>query len=183
MTIHTSTTSLIASDTNLIAGLQKHKNDLPATISLVGQAVTPDQAIAILQARIAAANAVPPAKATYAKAVAAHTEERQSTDEMVRDLKAYLILTNKKSPDVLADYGLSIKKKAVPTTAIKVVAVARRNATRTLRGTKGPKAKKAIKANLTGPVVVEAGPPAPAPAVAPHAVLAGAPAPEGTSRG
>ncbi len=182
MTTRISTSSVIASDTNLIAGLQQHKNDLPASISLVGKAVTPDQAIAILQARIAAANAVPPAKATYAAAVAAHTAERQSTDEMVRDLKAYLVITNKKSPDVLADYGLSIKKKAVPTTAIKVVAVAKRSATRTLRGTKGPKAKKAIKATLTGLVVVEAGPPAAAPAATPHAVLAGAPV-EGTSRG
>jgi hypothetical protein len=54
--------------------------------------------------------------------------------------------------------------------------------TRTLRQTKGPKQKKAIKSTLTGPVVVNARTVAPAPvAVAPHAALAAAP--EGAPRG
>jgi hypothetical protein len=179
MTNKTSSINVIASDTQLIAGIQKHKTDLPASISLVGQEVTPDQAVTILQARIATANAVPPAKAAYAKAVAAHTAEMQETDELVRDLRAYLVLTNKKSPDVLADYGLTIKKAAKPSVATKVVAVEKRTQTRTLRGTTGPKAKKTMKAALTGPVVVDAGGTVQAaPALAPHA--ASSAAPEGT---
>ena len=173
MTNKNSTINIIASDTLLIAGLQKHKADLPASIKLVGQDVTPDQAVTILQGRIAAANAVPPAKAAYAKTVAAHAAEIQETAELVRDLKTYLIVTNKKSPDVLADYGIVIKKPAVPTTATKMVAVVKRTETRTMRGTKGPKANKTLKAALTGPVMVDAGGTAQAaPALAPHAVNA-----------
>ena len=153
----TSNITFISTDTNFIAGLQKHKADLPATLPVAGQAMTPDELVAILEGRIEAAKAVAPAKAVYAKVVANNLAEREATSEIVKDLKAYVLLAHKKDPEILAAFGLTIKKPAVPTAATQVVAVARRKATRTLRGTRGPRQKKAIKATLTGPVVIDAG--------------------------
>ena len=160
----------IALDTNMIAGLIKHRPALPASLTLAGQAATVDTAVTTLQARIAAANAVAPAKAVYAKVVLANQQEKEATEEFVADLKAFLVLTNKKSPDILADYGITLKKRATPTPAMKVVAAAKSLVTRKLRGTKGPKQNAPIKGALTGPLV------------APVAASAATTPPEGPSR-
>jgi hypothetical protein len=84
----------------------------------------------------------------------------------------------------LADFGLQPHKRALPKTAAeKAVAAAKRLATREARGTKGPKAKKAIHGNVTAKLVVTpAAPsaeapavPAPAPAAAPGGATAAPP--------
>ena len=55
----------------------------------------------------------------------------------------------------LADFGLQPRKQPAPKTAAeKAVAAAKAQATREARGTKGPKAKRAVKGNVTAQVVV-----------------------------
>jgi hypothetical protein len=67
--------------------------------------------------------------------------------------------------DVLADFGIKPPKATTPMTAEqKAVAAAKRAATREARGTKGPKAKKAVHGNITAELVVK-----PAPATTPEA--------------
>jgi hypothetical protein len=52
------------------------------------------------------------------------------------------------NPTTLADFGLSPRKSTKKTLDTKVTAVAKTKATRTARGTKGPKAKAKIKGTV-----------------------------------
>jgi hypothetical protein len=149
----------VAADTKLIAGTQKHQNNLPATIVLAGQTVTPAQVVTTLQGRIATANATLAAKGSLAAAVAADHNERSQTDTLVADYRAWILLTYRNQPDVLADYGVSPHKKpGAKDASTKVVAAAKAKATRAARHTMSKKQKAAIKGTLTGPVVIEPSP-------------------------
>ena len=96
-------------------------------------------------------------------------------------LVSYVKLTYSESPDVLADFGLPPKKVRTPLTAEQQAAAnAKREATRTARGTTSKKAKQAVKGNVVGVSVtpVVAGPPV----VASSAARAPPPSPTARAR-
>lgn len=167
----TNRTSELNSDQKLIDGLNKHKAAITG-LPIGGQTLTPAQAIAILQARVDASNQSLTAKASAKAAVLAERSERTSTKAFVSSLKQ-VIRSMFTSADVLADFGLSLRKPHVVDPQKKVEAAAKAKATRALRHTMGKNQKAAIKA--TGPLPTgTAAPPAnqPTPATAPATPVA-----------
>jgi hypothetical protein len=158
-------TSEVAADQKLIDGLTKHAATLPPFL-IAGASTTTTEVIAKLQARIAAANAVAPARGTWQAAVEAARSQVASTKSLVGAVKQALLLAFAGQADVLADFGLSPRKPRVVTPETKIAAAAKAKATRAARHTAGPVQKKAITGNVTGvvvtPVVTVTSAPAPA---------------------
>jgi hypothetical protein len=135
--------------------------------------VTVDQACAELQQLVANRSATTAAQATARDKVQA---ERSATPNLVAFLNAFetfVRVTFGADTTALADFGLQPRKRPGTRTATeKAVSAAKSLATREARGTKGPKAKKAVHGNVTANLVVtpatpSAGAPAsPAPAPA-----------------
>jgi phage-related minor tail protein len=138
----------------MIAGLDKNYT-AKQTVLVDGVATLQPQVIAVLQAPSDAADVTAAAEAAYHKAVADENAANAAADATFLSLKNYFLLVNKKTPEVLADYGLEPVVKKVPTAATKAAAAVKQQATRAARGTKGPKQRKAITASAA---------PAPAPA-------------------
>lgn len=157
----------------LAAGARKHFPNGGLVLTFEGGTVkvTVDAAVAELQELIDNRTKTVATRAAAKDAVAA---ERAATPALVAFMNAFegfVRFTFGDDTAVLADFGLEPHKRpATKTAEEKAVAAAKRKATREARGTKGPKAKRAIHGNVTAQVVVT--PVAPAPAAAP-----GAPAP------
>ena len=111
------------------------------------------------------------AQATAKAKVAAETAQLPALLAFMSDYTAFVKATFGNTPDVLADFGVPPKKAPTPPSAeTKLAAVAKREATRAARGTKGSVQKKSVKGNVTGVVVTPVTAPAPAspqPAAAP----------------
>jgi len=134
----------------LAAGTQKHLSTVTQVI-LGSGTFTPAQVVTELQDFAALRDSVDTAKA----AVKAALQDEQSKGPALRAFViafiAFVRAAFGNSPDVLADFGLSPKKVAKPLTAAEqAAAVAKRNATREARGTKGKVAKASIHGNVTG---------------------------------
>jgi len=142
-----------SSDEQLLAGIQKR---LPSTtFTLQGQPETAAQVVAVIQARIDKRQAVLAARAAYHTAVLAADQEVAETEAIVEDVRATILAMYSTSPDVLGDFGLAPKKPRTPLTVEqKLVAQAKRAATRKARGTLGPKQKAKIVGTVTGSIVV-----------------------------
>lgn len=138
----------------MIAGLQKNYTT-KQTVPVDGVDTPQPQVVAVLQASNDAADATAAAEAAYHKAVADEAAAYAAGDATYLSLKDYFLLMNKKTPEALADYGLEPETRKTPTVATKAAAAQKQQATRVLRGTKGPKQRKAITASAA---------PAPAPA-------------------
>jgi hypothetical protein len=163
-------TTQTASDSELLAGLTQNQATLPSML-LNGATTTPAQCLALVQSRISAADAVVTTKAAWQKAVLAHRTVVAQTKPVVDDLRQQLTLMYHTSPDILAAYGLTPRKKpAVQTTPAKMVAAEKRLATRKERGTKGSRQKAKVVGSLPAALTVSvpnAGPPAVSPEPAP----------------
>jgi hypothetical protein len=170
-------------DQKLIDGINKHSQTIPSLV--FGGTSNPTTAIiAVLQARIATANAALSTRATWQSAVKADLDERAKTKTYVSGLRQALQLAFAGSIDGLADFGLKPRKqRAVRTPEEKAAAVAKAKATRAARHTMGAKQKAKVKG--TAPQAVPATPPSPATAPsAPKPVepVATGPAPAATPR-
>lgn len=130
----------------MIAGLQKNYTT-KQTVLVDGVATPQPQVVAVLQASNDAADATTAAEAAYHKAVADEDAANAAADTAFLSLKDYFLLANKKTPEVLADYGLEPETRKEPSAATKAAAAQKLRATRALRGTKGPKQRKAITAS------------------------------------
>jgi hypothetical protein len=145
----------------LIAGTQKHFPTGQLTVGNVAYA--PASLIALFTSLIAAM-----AKQSAAKVSAedAQTELRavQSlVDPVIQGYKELLVAMFGQASQTLADFGLGPRKKPAPLTVEqKAAKKARAKATREARGTKGPKAKLAIKGTVAP--AEQPAPPAAAPA-------------------
>jgi hypothetical protein len=85
------------------------------------------------------------------EAVLAEENELPALVVFMTSYTAFVKATFGNSPTVLADFGLVQKKAPTPPTVeAKAAAVAKREATRTARGTTGPKKKLSTKGNVTG---------------------------------
>jgi hypothetical protein len=174
-------TEQITSDNLLIAGIQKH---LASTTFIINsQSATAAQVIAVIQARVDKAQAIATAKAAWHTALVASQTEDSQTDTYVSSVRAQIQAMYASSPDILADFGAVPRKPRTPmTVAEKVLATAKRAATRKARGTLGKKQKEAVTGTLTGPIVVQTNGTtstggAPSASPAPSATPAASPAP------
>jgi hypothetical protein len=151
----------------LVAGARKHFTSGGQVLGLAGALanVTVDQAVAELQELVGNRAATAAAQATARDRVEA---EREAMPRLVAFMNAFETLvrvTFGADTTSLADFGLQPRKRRVPLTATaKAVSAAKNKATREARGTKGPRARKAVHGNVTATLVVTTGtPPAPAP--------------------
>jgi len=138
----------------MIAGLEKNYS-AKQTVLVDGVATPQPQVIAVLQASNDAADATAAAEAAYHKAVADEAAAEVAADATYTFLRSYFLLLNKKTPEVLPDYGLEPVVRQVPTAATKAAAAAKRKATVAARGVVGKRKRAAVTA--------------PAPAVTPPA--------------
>jgi hypothetical protein len=156
----TTKTDRIARDTKTIAAARAHLASA-GTMMLDGVPHTQADIEKTLQASIDAASATTAAEAGFHKAVEAEKAANAASDAMNGALRRFLVSRFRTSPEVLADFGIVLRKPAVPDVATKTAAVAKRAATRAARHTLGPKAK----AKVHG--TIETASPAPAAATAP----------------
>ena len=134
----------------LAAGTQKHLSTLTQVI-LGSGTFTPAQIVTELQDFAALRNSVDTAKAAVKAALTDEQSKGAALRAFVNVFIAFVRAAFGNSPDVLADFGLSPKKVAKPLTAAEqAAAVAKRNATREARGTKGKLVKASIHGNVTG---------------------------------
>jgi hypothetical protein len=160
-------------DQQLIDGLSKHASTLPS-LTFLGASHPTAAIIAALQARIASANTVSPAKATWQSTVQADRDERAKTKAFVSGLRQALQLVFAGSLEALADFGLKPRKQPAPRTPEqKAAAVAKAKATRAARHTMGPKQKAKVKG-----AVAQTAPASPPPAAPTLPVTAAPPSPQ-----
>jgi hypothetical protein len=180
--------SEVARATQLVAGIVKHLANVPS-ITLASAAYTPAQITAALQLLVTLLGDVATAKSVVTAKLAAEKAQAPTVRSLMSAFVSYVKVSFSKSPDVLADFGLTPKKAATPQTAEqKVVAVAKRASTRKARGTTSKKAKQAVTGNVVSVVVtpVEAGQPVVASPAAPNApapVQGGSATGSGTTHG
>jgi hypothetical protein len=143
----TNRTNTQGKDQQLINGIQKNLEQM-SSLALGGTTYTPATLVAFIQSRIDAANQVATAKATWQHAGTAYLALNKQADVVVHDLKQLVIAAFGGTSPKLADFGFAPRKVTVLTPEEKAAAAAKRAATRAARGTKGPKAKLAIKGTV-----------------------------------
>src|SRR5260370_34727157 len=99
-----------AADQKLADGLTKHRQAL-AALMIGGASHTVDDILAILQTRLAAANAAQSTRATWQSAVKADRDERVKTKTFVSGLRQALQLAFAGSIHALADLALGPRKQ------------------------------------------------------------------------
>ena len=137
----------------LAAGMKLHFAN-PSTLKFASADHTVADILVGLQALIDLHTAVETAKSAVKAKLVAVKGNAPPLRKLMAALVRFLKLTFSESPDVLADFGLVPDKVKAPlTTEQQAVALAKRKATRTARGTTGSKAKKAVKGDVIGIVV------------------------------
>jgi hypothetical protein len=165
----------------LADGFTRHASTAPAVV-LAGATLRPSDIVAQLQARIAQARAVTMAEASWHSMVQTDKTAAAALKPMLSTVKQMLLAAYSTQLDVLADFGLTPRKKAVVSPATRTAAALKARATRAARGTKGTQQKAAITTQVTiapatttavkvagagaTPVVVPGATGAPAPAAA-----------------
>jgi hypothetical protein len=132
----------------LADGLTQHASTAPVVV-LAGVTLKPSDVVAKLQARIAQAKAVPSAAASWHSTVQTDQTAAAQLKPLLSAVKQVLIAAYSAELDVLADFGLSLPKKAVVSPATKTAAALKAKATRAARGTKGTQQKAAITTQVT----------------------------------
>jgi hypothetical protein len=152
MGTHSKATQL-SDDIALIAGIQKH---LPSTtFTIESQSQTTAQVVAVIQARVDKAQAVVDARTALHTAVLANDTQEAQSAPYVRSVRQGVVAMFANSPVILTDFKLVPRKTPAPLTAAeKVIAAAKRKATRIARHTMGSVQKAAVTGTLTGPVTV-----------------------------
>ena len=167
----------------LVAGARKHFANGTQVLTFTGgfANVTVDAAVAELQQLIDNRAATTAARATVRDKVQAERGAMPALVAFMNAFEALIRVMFGADTTALADFGLTPRKQPTPRTATeKAVANATRQATRAARGTKGPRARKAVHGNVTAELVVT--PATPPPAEAPQAPApAPAPAPNGAA--
>jgi hypothetical protein len=132
----------------MIAGVQKHygPND---TILVDGVLQKQTDVVAKLQAPITASDVTASNEAAFHKAVADEDAADKAADVAYQGLKSYFLSVHKTEATTLADYGLTVTVRRVPTAATKAAAAAKRKATLAARGVTGTRKRAAITAPAT----------------------------------
>ena len=114
------------------------------TIPINGVMTTVAQLLALLKATVAAIGAAEQTKAAAHNAAVTAETQIAAARAVVSDVQDYARLVLGPTSNQLALLGFSPPKKAVKTIAVKAEAIAKSQATRKARGTKGAKQKRAI---------------------------------------
>jgi hypothetical protein len=155
----------------LIAGIGKHFANVQS-ITFGSATLTPADLTQRLQTLVSLRTAVNAAKATTQANLVAEQAQAPALTGLMTGFKAYVKATFSKSPDVLADFGLTPNKTRTPlTVAAKAAASAKRASTRAARHTMG----KVQKLDVTGDVVGVTVTPVSAPKPTASAPVASAP--------
>jgi hypothetical protein len=143
---------LAAAYSTLIAGLLAFfkPNDV---FTLPSGEMTRDQLIAFLQTFVTAVDATTSAHQAWQEAVQNEHAIQLVVRPVRADIKSTLVGRFGKSSKTLLKFGFVPAKQAVTTTKAMSIGVAKRQATRDARGTKGKKQKLAIKGSVTGVVI------------------------------
>jgi len=124
-------------------------------ITLDGTSTTIDAVVNEFQTFVTNRGAIVAALTAVKNKVAAEDAGMTTVEALFTAFVAFVRQTFGASSAVLADFAIPTRKVPVAQTAEqKAVAAAKRKATREARGTTGPKAKKAIKGNVTASLVV-----------------------------
>ena len=146
----------LAADTKIVSGLTQNQAGLP-TLLILGQTYTVAQALTVLQTRIAKATASATAKAAATAAAQAEEQEIASTKAFVSALTTQLRVWFENAPDKLATFGLAQKKStATKSPVTKVLATAKRLATRKERNTMGTEQRKLVKGTIPATITIAA---------------------------
>jgi hypothetical protein len=139
----------------LITGMGKRFPNGSQQLAFGGTTRTVTALTLLLQSFVDLRQAVIVAQAAAKTKVAAERGQAPGLLLVIEELVAFIKVTFGNQPDVLSDFGLAPRKVPAPLTAEqKAVAAAKRKATRKARGTMGPKAKKAVKGQITAELVV-----------------------------
>ncbi len=141
----------------LVAGARKHFTNGGQVLAFAGALanVTVDAACDELNTLVTNRAASTAARATARDKVATEEAAMPALVAFMNAFEGLIRIMFANNSTSLADFGLQPRKQPVPRTAAeKAVAAAKAEATREARGTKGPKAKKAVKGNVTAQVVV-----------------------------
>jgi hypothetical protein len=130
-----------------IAGIQKHFAGTP-TIVLDGVPTPPANVVATLTGATTAIDGATNAETAFHTAVAAQKAAITAAETTLADLKTLVVNQFGKKGAALGDFGFASGTRKAPSEATKALAVEKRAATRAARGTKGPRAKKAIKGQV-----------------------------------
>jgi hypothetical protein len=158
------------------AGLTKYFGS--TTLVLAGTTYKPAALQAFLQADVAANDASTAARANWTAAVKVAKSTDSATDPVLEAIQSLVKSQFGKTNDtVMTDFGYAAAKPVTLTTAEAAVKVAKAEATRAARGTKGPKAKAKIKGTVpaTSAASAAAASPAPAPAGTSNSATNGSP--------
>jgi hypothetical protein len=136
----------------LIAGAAKRLTGT-TPIVLAGSSYTPDQITSKLQQLVNLRSAVDAAQASSRARITEENTQAPSLIALVSDLRAYVRVTFRDSPEALADFGITPKARVPLTGEAKALATAKRAATRAARHTMGSNQRKAIKGDVTGVLV------------------------------
>jgi len=153
----------------LIAGANKNLANV-GQLPIAGGLLTLAQAVAELQKLVDLRTSVETAQAQAKAAVAAEVAQLPALRAFMSAFVTFVKAAFGNQPGVLADFGMQPRKVAAPPTVQqRAAAAAKREATRAARGTKGSKAKAAIKGDVTGVVVTPVTAPKPAPSTGSNA--------------
>jgi hypothetical protein len=136
-----------------IAGIGKHfANAQPMTFG--SATLTPADLTQRLQTLVSLRTTVNAAKATAKASLVAEQAQAPALSGLMSDFRSYVKASFSKSPDVLADFGLTPRKATTPLTVeAKTAAAAKRASTRAARHTMGKVQKREVKGNVVGVTV------------------------------
>jgi hypothetical protein len=137
----------------LIAGIGKHF-PTASSLAFASASITPAEVTQRLQTLVSLRTDVNNAKATTKAKVALENAQSPALVALMGELVSFVRTTFSKSPDVLADFGLTPKKaRTPPTVEKKAAAAAKRAATRKARMTMGKVQKKEVVGDVVGVTV------------------------------
>ncbi len=146
-------TGLRTEITTLVNGFGTQFPDPSSTLTVSGQATTVSDLLTALAAALGFFAAVDTAVQALKTQRQALTAEQPAARNLVASIKAALIATFGKGNPVLAAFGFSAVKPRVLTVAQKLAKSEKAKATRTLRGTQGPREK--LKTQFVGTVQIQ----------------------------
>jgi hypothetical protein len=137
----------------MIAGTSKHFANAPS-MAFGSATFTPAEVTARLQTVVNLRAAVTDAQAAVKAKLATEDAQAAAQSGFLSDLTSFVRTTFSKSPDVLADFGLTPRKPNTPLTAQeKAAAAAKRASTRAARHTMGKVQKQGVTGDVVGVVV------------------------------
>jgi len=147
-----------AANTKAMAGVDAHLSGMP-TIVLNGQQYTPTSLKAVFQQDNAAIVAAESAHKALNQSVLDERTTHASTAKVTRALRSFILgYFGEAAVAIIGDFGFNAPKpKAVKTAATKALAVAKADATRKARGTRGSVQKLDVSGGVTTVVVSQSG--------------------------